>query len=220
MADGLSYVPFKPALGLVEHIALHIEHQIVAGVLRSGDRIQESRIVSQLDVSRGSVRESFRVLERRRLIDVIPRKGAIVTSLSPTRVRDLTSVLPSLVTQVVTDLISNWSDQHSQSIQRAMEISEGKFGCVNPVSVLEMMCQLHPNRVYLELIDDLIPTFDRVFSKLVRSNLAGVELLDQLLKLKVIPALDAGEREQVIDYVTELCRLLERKYLETLERTG
>ena len=42
MADGLSYVPFKPALGLVEHIALHIEHQIVAGVLRSGDRIQEA----------------------------------------------------------------------------------------------------------------------------------------------------------------------------------
>ena len=101
-----------------------------------------------------------------------------------------------------------------------MQISEGKFGCVNPVSVLEILCQLHPNGVYLELIDDLIPTFDRVFSKLVRSNLAGVELLDQLLKLKVIPALEAGEKEQVIDHVTELCRLLERKYLETLERTG
>jgi len=219
MADGLNYVPFIPALGLVEHIALHVEHQIVAGVLRSGDRIQESRIVSQLDVSRGSVRESFRVLERRRLIDVIPRKGAIVTSLSPTRVRDLTSVLPPLLTQVVADLIPNWSDQHSQSVQRAMQISEGKFGCVNPVSVLEILCQLHPNHVYLELIDDLIPTFDRVFSKLVRSNLAGVELLDQLLKLKVIPAFEAGEREQVIDHVTELCSVLERKYLETLERT-
>ena len=81
MADGLSYVPFKPGPGLVEHIALHIEHQIVAGILRSGDRIQETRIVDQLNVSRGSVRESFRVLERRRLIDVIPRRGAIVTSL-------------------------------------------------------------------------------------------------------------------------------------------
>ena len=220
MADGLSYVSLEPALGLVEYIALQVEHQIVAGVLRSGDRIQESRIVSQLDVSRGSVRESFRVLERRRLIDVIPRKGAIVTSLSPTRVRDLTSVLPPLLNQVVADLIPNWSYQHSQSIQHAMQISEGKFGCVNPVSVLEILCQLHPNGVYLELIDDLIPTFDRVFSKLVRSNLAGVELLDQLLKLKVIPALEAGEKEQVIDHVTELCRLLERKYLETLERTG
>lgn len=220
MADGLNYVPFTPALGLVEHIALHVEHQIVAGVLRSGDRIQESRIVSQLDVSRGSVRESFRVLERRRLIDVIPRKGAIVTNLSPTRVRDLTSVLPPLLTQVVDDLIPNWSVQQSQFIERAMQISEGKFGCVNPVSVLAILCQLHSNRLYLELIDDLIPTFDRVFSKLVRSNLAGVELLDQLLKLRVIPALEAGERDQVIDHVTELCRMLERKYLETLERTG
>jgi DNA-binding GntR family transcriptional regulator len=220
MADGLNYVPFKPALGLVERIALHIEHQIVAGVLRSGDRIHESGIVTQLDVSRGSVRESFRVLERRRLIDVIPRKGAIVTSLSPSRVRDLTSVLPPFLTKVVADLIPNWSDQSSHAIHRAMQISEGKFGCVNPLSVLELLCQLHPNPVYLELIDDLIPTFDRVFSKLVRSNLAGVESLDQLLKLKLIPALEAGEREQVFDHVTELCRMLERKYLETLERTG
>ena len=33
MAD-VSYVLFKPGPGLVEHIALHIEHQIVAGILR------------------------------------------------------------------------------------------------------------------------------------------------------------------------------------------
>ena len=62
MADGLSYVPLKPGPGLVEHIALQLEHQIVSGLLRSGDRVQETRVVGQLDVSRGSVRESFRVL--------------------------------------------------------------------------------------------------------------------------------------------------------------
>ena len=73
MVDGLTYIPFQPGPGLVESIASHIEHQIVAGILRSGDRIQESRIVGQLAVSRGSVRESFRLLESRRLIDVIPR---------------------------------------------------------------------------------------------------------------------------------------------------
>ena len=53
MADGLNYIPLKPGPGLVEHIALQLEHQIVSGLLRSGDRVQETRVVGQLGVSRG-----------------------------------------------------------------------------------------------------------------------------------------------------------------------
>ena len=220
MVDGLTYIPFQPGPGLVENIASHIEHQIVAGILRSGDRIQESRIVGQLAVSRGSVRESFRVLEARRLIDVIPRKGAVVTSLNPSRVKDITSALPSIMTPVVLELGSLWSEQYSYALRQSMERSESKFGCVNPVCVLETLCQLHPNVVYGELLDDLIPTFDRVFSKLVRLNILGVQSLDVLVRRQLIPALDAQKSEDAIRLVTELCRSLERKYLETLERTG
>ncbi len=220
MVDGLTYIPFQPGPGLVENIASHIEHQIVAGILRSGDRIQESHIVGQLDVSRGSVRESFRVLESRRLIDVVPRKGAVVTSLSPSRVKDITSVLPTILTQVVSDLGSCWIDPQSQAVYLSMERSESKFGCVNPICVLETLCKLHSNAVYGELIEDLIPTFDRVFSKLVRLNLQGVQSLDGLVRIQLIPALEAQKTEDAIGLVTELCRTLERKYLETLERTG
>jgi len=220
MADGLNYVPFKPNPGLIEHIALHIEHQIVSGILRSGDRIQEARIVSQLDVSRGSVREAFRVLERRRLIDVVPRRGAVVSRLSPSRVQDLTSVLPVILTHVVSDLIPEWSENYSQSISQAMRTSESKFGCVNPISVFEALCRLHSNQVFAELIEDLIPTFDRVFSKLLRLNLSGVESLEKRLRTQVIPAIETGNIGETTHQVTEVCRALERKYLETLERTG
>ena len=220
MVDGLTYIPFQPGPGLVESIASHIEHQIVAGILRSGDRIQESRIVGQLAVSRGSVRESFRLLESKRLIDVIPRKGAVVTSLSPSRVKDITSVLPSILAPVVSELGSRWSRPYSQELHQSMERSESKFGCVNPICVLETLCQLHPNAVYGELLEDLSPTFDRVFSKLVRLNLAGVQSLDALVRSQLIPVIEAQKSEDAIRLVTELCRTLERKYLETLERTG
>ena len=220
MVDGLTYIPFQPGPGLVENIASHIEHQIVAGILRSGDRIQESRIVGQLAVSRGSVRESFRVLESRRLIDVIPRKGAVVTSLSPSRVKDITTALPSILNPVISELGSRWSGVYSQALHQSMERSESKFGCVNPICVLETLCQLHSNAVYGELLEDLIPTFDRVFSKLVRSNLSGVQSLDFLVRSQLIPILEAQKSEDAIGLVTELCRSVERKYLETLERTG
>jgi len=79
---------------------------------------------------------------------------------------------------------------------------------------------LHSNAVYGELLEDLTPTFDRVFSKLVRSNLSGVQSLEFLVRSQLIPILEAQKSEDAIGLVTELCRSVERKYLETLERTG
>jgi hypothetical protein len=151
---------------------------------------------------------------------VIPRKGAVVTSLSPIRVKDIMTALPSILNPVVSELGSRWSGVYSQALHQSMERSESKFGCMNPICVLETLCQLHSNAVYGELLEDLIPTFDRVFSKLVRSNLSGVQSLDFLVRSQLIPVLEAQKSEDAIGLVTEFCRSVERKYLETLERTG
>ena len=134
--------------------------------------------------------------------------------------RSINSVLSVILTPVVSDLVPHWSSRYGESIEEAGRASESKFGCINPMCILEAMCRLHPNTVYRELIDDLIPTFDRVFSKLVRLNLSGVESLDQLMKTKVLRAIEAGQVDESVHQVSELCRSLERKYLETLERTG
>ena len=45
--------------GLSEQIAKHIAEQIILGELVEGERIQEVRIATELDVSRGSVREAL-----------------------------------------------------------------------------------------------------------------------------------------------------------------
>ena len=45
---------FKAAESLAEQIARHVGRQIVTGDLVEGERIQELRIASELNVSRGS----------------------------------------------------------------------------------------------------------------------------------------------------------------------
>ena len=72
---------FKPALNITEQIADHLAEKIVLGALSGGDRIQELKIARELDVSRGSVREALLILERRHLIEIVPRRGAIVNTL-------------------------------------------------------------------------------------------------------------------------------------------
>ncbi len=71
-------IDFKPALNLTEQIADHLAQLIIMGVLPGGERVQELKFAQELDVSRGSVREALLILERRHLIEVVPRRGAIV----------------------------------------------------------------------------------------------------------------------------------------------
>lgn len=72
---------FEPAVSLTEQIADHLATEIIFGRLQPSARIQELRVAGDLGVSRGSVREALLILERRHLIEIIPRRGAVVSSL-------------------------------------------------------------------------------------------------------------------------------------------
>ena len=91
----------KATDSLSEQIAKSIAEQIISGELVEGERIQELRIAKELDVSRGSVREALLLLERTHLIEIYPRRGAIVAEMSPQQVRALFDTSCLLLGQVV-----------------------------------------------------------------------------------------------------------------------
>lgn len=72
---------FEPAVSLTEQIADHIGGEIISGRLKPATRIQELKVAGDLGVSRGSVREALLILQRRHLIEIIPRRGAMVSRL-------------------------------------------------------------------------------------------------------------------------------------------
>ena len=92
---------FKAQESLSEQIAQHLARQIIRGEMLAGDRIQELRIAGELEVSRGSVREALLILERRHLIDILPRRGAVVKDMSETHVRSLYELAQVLLGLVV-----------------------------------------------------------------------------------------------------------------------
>lgn len=94
-------VSFKAQESLSEQIAQHLARQIIHGDLLAGDRIQELRIAGELEVSRGSVREALLVLERWHLIDILPRRGAVVKDMSEEHVRSLYEMVDLLFGFVV-----------------------------------------------------------------------------------------------------------------------
>jgi DNA-binding GntR family transcriptional regulator len=85
-------------VSLTEQIADHLSNEIITGRLAPTERIQELKIAKNLGVSRGSVREALLILEGRHLIDIIPRRGAVVSTLDPDEMEGLLELASDLVT--------------------------------------------------------------------------------------------------------------------------
>lgn len=73
-----------------------IRDRITAGDHRPGERLIEDRLADDLGVSRNPVREALRVLEVEGYVELIPRRGAVVASLSPAAVDEIFEVRSAL----------------------------------------------------------------------------------------------------------------------------
>jgi DNA-binding GntR family transcriptional regulator len=67
---------------LREKILETIRDAILKGTLKPGERVSEPDLAERFGISRTPIREAFRQLESEGYLEVIPRKGAVVASLS------------------------------------------------------------------------------------------------------------------------------------------
>jgi len=74
---------------LAEKLATAIADGILDGTLRPGVRLDEQSLAQQHGVSRTPVREALRQLTTSGLIDMRPRKGAVVSKATPAQVESL-----------------------------------------------------------------------------------------------------------------------------------
>ncbi|HTO46201.1 MAG TPA: GntR family transcriptional regulator [Burkholderiales bacterium] len=87
MLPGLLSEPLTPTLPL--QIAERIGGGIVDERFRPGERLKEVALAGSFGVSRATIREALRILEKRGLVSIVPQRGAQVTQLSRKELEDL-----------------------------------------------------------------------------------------------------------------------------------
>lgn len=114
ISDNVSSLAFEegdeePA-GLVSETAERIQRKIITGEFSVGTWLRQDRIAAELGVSRTPVREALRKLQAVGLVELIPRRGAVVRHLN-TRVFSEAFVvraeLEGLAAQLAADLIDD-----------------------------------------------------------------------------------------------------------------
>ena len=92
MSESATSAPLQPLQAprsLAEDAADRIREQILAGGFRQGEHLVEAKIAEQLNISRGPVREAFKLLRAEGLLNEEPRRGTFVVSLSADDVREI-----------------------------------------------------------------------------------------------------------------------------------
>ena len=72
----------KAITSVSEYLIDHLRTEIITGGLAPGEKINEYQLSETLNVSRPILREVLRTLESEHLVDIIPRKGSYVSTIS------------------------------------------------------------------------------------------------------------------------------------------
>lgn len=107
---------------LREVVADEIHSMIMRGELAPGERLFEDRLAEQLGVSRNPVREAIRALEGTGLVEVIPRRGAYVSTIDADQVVQLLELRSVIEAYAARRAAVRRTDADLAALQRCIDV--------------------------------------------------------------------------------------------------
>ncbi|WP_245777419.1 GntR family transcriptional regulator [Marinobacter pelagius] len=159
-----------------EQIAQHLGQRIITRDLKPGERIQELKVAGELNVSRGSVREALLIMQRRHLVEIFPRRGAVVSGLTAESVNNLYDIYIDLLCMLGRKVLERWSGEelggvmgqvrelqavidalNSNSADAAEQVIDAGFG------VMRYAYRLVENPFLEETLENFRPAISRTY---------------------------------------------------------
>lgn len=209
---------------LSEQIVKYISEQIISGELVEGERIQELRIAKELDVSRGSVREALLLLERTHLIEIFPRRGAIVSEMSAQQVKALFDTNMMLLGHIVQRISETWRAHEADQLQLLLEqlLEHVKAGDIEKFydAIFQYLAEQQDmvgNLYLMKFYKELLPSLRRSYFLTLNTSKRELQEAFALFKL-VTDAILIRKSQQAALFMEDFCRHLRNLVLESLTR--
>ena len=216
-------LPMKTSLkatSLSEQIAEHLGGQIIRGELAPGARLPEAELAKSLNVSTNSLREAFRVLEGRHLIEIQPRRGARVCEMSEEQVRELYDFLFLLLAELAARAARNWQAGELEELTQLVPLLQERFEANDVAGAHEAVFEHLPamldfgrNTYMARTIADMIPLLQRCsyIALTEETTEFGVSItIFQRLLTNVLQRKDAAAAADISEYGENQCRIVLR----------
>lgn len=161
--------PIERHQTLREKILETIRDAILKGSLKPGERVSEPELAERFGISRTPIREAFRQLESEGYLEVVPRKGAVVASLSERDVVEfyaIKSILEGHAARIAAERMSDRDVERLEAINtKLMQIAAAgdikSFFRVHD-EFHELFIKVSGNDKLVELINQLVLKFNRL----------------------------------------------------------
>lgn len=139
---------------LRELVCDELRDWIVNGEIAPGERLVEESIAQKMGVSRNPVREAIRTLEWEGFVAVLPRRGAVVASLSEKEADEILEVRIALQAEAAALAARKRSDEHLERMFALLERGEAMLasGERRPSEYAELNAAFH--ELVLEMADN------------------------------------------------------------------
>lgn len=204
---------FQAPESLSEQIAQHLGQRIVTRDLVPGERIQELKVAGDLNVSRGSVREALLILERRHLVEIYPRRGAVVSKLTEASVNALYDIYIDLLCMLARKVIERWPGEQLGGVMGQVRELQAMVEALSSTApdavervidagfgVMQYAYGLVENPFLEETLENFRPAISRTYYVALehfRSEIAGTGTFFRQLADAAASG-DAGQLQQVI----------------------
>lgn len=107
---------------VTDSVTEYLRIKIITGEIKAGQRINETELASNLNISRPPLREAFRILENEHLLVNVPRKGTYVSHVS---IQDLEEVCQAreMVECYAIDLLKAKNIRELPAVGSALELA-------------------------------------------------------------------------------------------------
>ncbi len=180
---------FEATVTLAEQITQFLTDQIVRLELKPGERIIESKLAEELSTSKAPVREALRNLEKKRLVKIIPRKGARVTEITKNQIEWFYDIFIELIGLASYKCTKNSTKKDLATINTLVNKAINSANKKDTTKYFDSMVALGlaglkaaRNPILEELIHDLMPIPLRIefitFSDRANDFSASIKLLE------------------------------------------
>ena len=152
-------------ISLADQVFDHLENDILSGKYQRGEILTESKLSTELGVSRTPIREALRRLEQEHIIEE-SGKGSVVIGITEKDLEDIFMIRKSLECQVAALAAKNRTEEQLKQLREALEFQEFYLNKKDPDQIKLMDSRFHETLYKLSgstaFYDTLVPLHKKI----------------------------------------------------------
>lgn len=196
---------------LTNEIADIVRERILKGEYQIGEKIKESSIAQELNVSRTPIREAFKTLEEEGLLDYLPNRGCYAKGFTKRDVSDIYTVREALEEIAMTWACERITDEEIDKLEEQCELMDFYTKKRDVQKILTMNSSFHDiiyNSTGSRFLAQVLRSYKGYLDKTRKSVYYDETFLESIQKehRAILEAIKARDTEKAIEAIHEHLR--------------